>query len=254
MAIQPKVAVILLGNMRSFNITYRNMEAYLLQPYNCDLYIFTYDKRFNSKYGENIKEEIMSEVQIRSIYGRYIKHLTIIHQDSFVERFTRMKDKSYRFEPELDRLYTIQKLAMLAHDIFKSECSKNNRHYDYIIRMRPDILLSDKFNINLSMNDNQIVVPANDSGGGFNDHIAYGKPRVMTKYLTYYRAFHDIDRIDGGRACDVSIVEAGLKKHLEVSGLNIIRYPIKYSILRDIKPQKIIFTGNKNGQYFVKKY
>lgn len=251
---QLKVAIILLGNMRSFNITYKNLEAYLLQPFNCDLYIFTYDKRFNSKYSGNVREEIMSEVQIRSVYGRYVKHLTIINQDSFVEKFTRMKDKTYMFDAELDRLYTIQKLAMLACDVFNGECSRNNYHYDYVIRMRPDIMLTDRFNINLSINDNQIIVPSNDSGGGFNDHIAYGKPRVMTKYLTYYRSFHEVDRLDGGRACDVSIVEAGLRKHLEVSRLEILRHPIHYTILRDVKPQRIIFTGNKNGQFFVKRY
>ena len=254
MAYQQKVAVLLLGNMRSYNITYRNLEAYLLQPYNCDLYICTYDKRFNTKYGSNIKEEYMTEPQIRSIYGKYLRNLTIIPQDSFVEPFMRMKDKAYKFEAELDRLFTIQKLAMCAHDIFKGECARNNRHYDFVVKMRPDILLNEKFNINQYMNDNQIIVPSNDSGGGFNDHIAYGRSKVMTKYLTYYKSFNDIDRIDNGRACDVSIIEAGLKKYLETDGIEILRHPIKYTILRDVKPQKIIFTGNRNGQFFVKKY
>lgn len=249
---QQRIAVLLIGNMRSYNITYRNLEAYLLQPYNCDVYVITYDKRFNIKYSGNMKEEIITGEEVKSLYGKYLKHITIIPQDTFVEPFNRMKDKSYMFGAELDRLYTIQKLTMMSYDIFRGECARNNRYYDFVVRMRPDIMLNEKFDINFSLTDNQIIIPSNDSGGCFNDHLAYGRPRVMSKYFTYYKSFYDIDRMDGGRACDVSIIEAGLRKHLEVSRLEIIRHPIKYNILRDVKPQKIIFTGK--GQYFVKKY
>lgn len=57
----PKIAVLLIGNLRSYNITFRTLESYLLAPYNCDLYITTYDKRFNIKHNNHIKEEIISE-------------------------------------------------------------------------------------------------------------------------------------------------------------------------------------------------
>lgn len=248
----PKVAVLLFGNMRSFNVTYRNLEAYLLSQYNCDLYICTYDKRFNIKHDSSMKEEIMEYDAIKNIYGKYLKHLTIIPQDTFIEPFTRMHGKKYVFDGDLDRLYTIQKLAMTAYDIFIGECSRNSRHYDYIIRLRPDILLNNKFHINFSINNDNIIVPSNDSGGGFNDHIAYGRHHVMHTYLTYYRSFHEIDRMNDGKLCDVSIVEDGLRKYLEFSKLEIIRNPIHYIILRDSKPQKIIYMGK--GQYFVKKY
>lgn len=249
----PRVAVIMLGNMRSFNITHRNLEAYLLQPYNCDLYITTYDKRFNSKYG-GVTEEIISEAQIRSIYGKYLKHLTIINQDTFTEPYMRITDKQYKFAPELDRLFTIQKLSMLAYDIFIGECYRNNRIYDIIVRIRPDIMFNERLILDTTINCNQIIVPSNDSGGCFNDHFAYGKQNAMAKYFTYYRSFQDVDRVDNGKMCDVSIVESGLRKHLEFAKIDIMRRQIKYTILRDTKPQRIIFTGNKNGQFFVKKY
>lgn len=253
MSNQPKIAVLMMGNMRSYNITSKNLEAHLLAPYNCDLYITTYDKRFNAKFG-SAQEEIMTDLQISGVYGKYVKQITIINQESFTEKYTTVKDKPYKFGGEINRLYTIQKLVMTAYDIFRGECARNNRHYDYIVKIRPDALLNEKLNLGLIINENQIVVPSNNSGGCFNDHMAFGKHKAMTKYMTYYRSFGDVDRLDCGKACDVSVIEDGLKKHLEVSKIEIVRHPIKYTILRDIKPQKIVFTGGRNGQFYIKKY
>jgi hypothetical protein len=180
--------------------------------------------------------------------------LTIIPQETFIEQYTQIKGKCYKFGNELNRLFTIQKLSMLAYDIFKGECERNNKRYDIIIKMRPDILLHERFNIDLSISNNQIIIPARDSGGCFNDHIAYGKSKVMERYFTYYRTFHEIDRLEGGNECDVSIIESGLRKNLDIAKIEIIRSPINYEILRDIKPQRIVFTGKGKGQYFIKKY
>lgn len=246
-----KVAVLMLGNMRSFNVTTKNLDNYLFKLYNCDLYVMTYDKRFNSKYSDSVKEEIITEDAIRNQYGQYIKHITIIGQDRFLEHYDKIIDKKYAFGDLLDRLYTIQKLSMTAYDIFNGECVRNNRKYDVIIKIRPDILIKDRFILNTTLNDHQIIIPANDSGGCFNDHIAYGRPNVMKKYFTYYRKFKEMDE---SNACDVSIVESGLRKHLENEHVEIIRDPIKYDIIRDIKVQKIVFAGTGRKNYFVRKY
>jgi hypothetical protein len=245
-----KVAVLLIGNMRSFNITFKNLETYLLKPYKCDLYICTYDKRFNMK--NNTREEIMTGDVIHNLYGNYLKHLVIIPQDTFLERYARIDGKKYTFERILDRLYTIQKLTNTAYEVFNEECIKNNLQYDFVVRMRPDILLNEKFAVDFSVNDDQIIVPTNNSGGGFNDHIAYGRQHVMTKYLTYYNFFHNIDMLNDGEECDVSYIEAGLRKHLQISKIEIIRRPIKYTLLRDTKPYKIVYTGK--GQFYIKRY
>jgi hypothetical protein len=245
----PKIAVLMFGNMRSYNVTYRNMENYLLKPYNCDLYITTYNKRFNIKHGEQIKEEIMTPEIIQKQYEPYIKQVTIVNQDEFIERYNRNLEKKYSFGGELDRLFTIQKLAMLAYDIFRGECVRNNRKYDIIIRMRPDILLNERLILNTQLNENQIIVPDHNTGGEFNDHMAYGRNKAMTKYLTYYGYFKDLDEEN---MCDVSIVEGGLKKHLELQGVDIHRVSIKYTILRDTRMQKVVYAGK--GKFFVKKY
>lgn len=250
--VQPKVAVLLIGNMRSYNITRSNLDTHLQRFYDCDLYITTYNKRFNFKSTPTAQDEDITEEKIREVYGSCVKHITIVNQDSFVEPYVRIPGKHYVCNDALDRLYTIQKLAMLAYDVFRGECTRNNRCYDMIIKMRPDIYLREKLLLNFSIKDNQIIVPANDSGGGFNDHMAYGKGRVMLKYFTYYRCFHDIDRLDGDNSCDVSLIESGLRKNLVVANIEITREPIKYDILRDVKPQRVIITGK--GQYYVKKY
>jgi hypothetical protein len=248
----PKIAVLLLGNLRSYNITFKNLEAHLLQPYNCDVYVTTYNKRFNSKHSNNTKEEPITESHVRNVYGKFVKKVTVVDQDRFIEPYCRINNKQYTFNNDLERLYTIQKLGMIALDVFRGECFRNKLNYDIIIKMRPDVLLLERFNINTQISDNQIMIPANDSGGHFNDHIAYGRNRVMSKYLSYYKYFREVDNFDDGKGCDVSIVEAGLRKHLEMSKMEIIRIQLKYTLLRDIKPQRIVYAGK--NKYFVKKY
>jgi hypothetical protein len=105
-------------------------------PYNCDLYITTYDKRFNIKHNNHLKEEITTDASIRSVYGKYVKSLTIVNQDTFIEPYLRVGGKNYMFNGDLDRLFTIEKLCMIAYDVFRGECSRNNRHYDVIVKMK----------------------------------------------------------------------------------------------------------------------
>lgn len=248
----PRVAVLMIGNMRSFNITSKNLELFLLEPFKCDLYITTYDKRFNFKLESGVREEFMGEDIIKSTYGKYLKHLVIVNQDAFIEKYVSIPGKGYMFENILDRFYTMQKLTCMAYEIFRGECIRNMRNYDYIVKLRPDIMLKDRFPLNTTITTNQIMIPNNDSGGSFNDQLAYGKPRVMEKYFLYYKVFGDIDRLDNGKACDVSIVEAGLYTCLCTNKFEILRVPIHYLIIRDIKPQKVMYFGK--GQYYIKKY
>lgn len=246
----PRVAVIMIGNMRSFNVTAKNLEYFLLSPYQCDLYIVTYNKRFNFKCDNGTREEFMNEEMIKAVYGTHLKHLVIINQDTFVEQYTSIVGKKYAFGNALDRFYTIFKLGCLAFDIFRGECIRNKRSYDFIVKIRPDIMLKEKFPLNTSIDMNQLIVPNHNSGGDFNDQIAYGKFKVMDKYLSYYKLFGDIDRLDRGETCDVSIVELGLCRYLRHLGVDIIRIPIHYIIVRDTKPQKVIYYGR--NQFYVK--
>jgi hypothetical protein len=247
----PRIAVLLIGNMRSFTVTQHSLEMFLLQHYDCDLYITTYEKRFNFK-GQNMNEEMITEERIREVYGNRVKHITILEQDKFIEPYIRQPGKHYCCGGDLDRLYTIQKITLLAYEIFRGECVRNNRCYDMILKFRPDILLTARLEFNFSLTDNQIVIPNNDSGGGFNDHMAYGKNKSMARYMTYYKTFHDIDRLDDGKACDVSLIESGVRKNLEHHRIEIFRVPVPYHLLRDVKPQKVMY--GPHGQFYVKKF
>lgn len=247
-----KIAIIMIGNMRSYNITFKKLDDCLFKQYQCDLYVFTYNKRFNIKGNPtNIREENITEENVRSVYGKYLKHVTIMEQNSIVEHYQRIANKAYKFGNDLDRLFTIEKFVMMSYDIFKGECVRNNRKYDVLFKIRPDILFTDKLTL-LPINENQIVVPTNNSGGSFNDHMAYGKLKSMEKYFTYYQIFHEVDHMNDTKTCDVSIIEDGLKKNLDINKIEIIRIPFNYQLVRDTKVQKVVYVGK--GQYFVKKY
>lgn len=247
---QPKIAILMVGNMRSYNNTFSKLNSYLLNYYDYDLYITTYDKRFNTKYAEttNTDEEITEE-KVRNVYkSKNLKCLTIVNQATFTEPYKRIPDKIYQHVDGLDRFYTIQKLLMVAYDNFIGETLKNKRQYRLVLKIRPDIMFNDRLVLDDLTSENQIIVPDNDSGGEFNDHLAYGSMTAMEKYFTYYKTFFEVDN----SGCDVSIIEKGVKRNLENYGIEIKRKHISYTLLKDIKPQKVIQTGK--GMYYVKSF
>jgi hypothetical protein len=208
----------------------------------CDLYITTYNKQFNHKTDSTLPDFAINEKDVYAAYGNYIKQLTIIDQEPFNAVYDKIPDKKYKFPDVLNRLYTIEKLVQHAYTLFTqaARCP-----YDIILKIRPDILL----NAPIPLDTFPMVVPLNNSGGDFNDHIAYGPPNNMAKYLSYYSHFKANDAI-----CDVSIIELGLHMYLKNCNINIIRLPIRYTILRDTKHQKIVYTGTKPNAFFVKRY
>lgn len=243
-----KVAVLLIGNMRTYNITSKYLIKYLLQPYDCDLFITTYDKRFN--FISQCSDDKIDEQHIRSLYGKYLKNMTIINQHDFFSHYEHICGKYYSHQIELDRYFTIEKLLFVAYEKFNTFINDNNKHYDIIVKLRPDILLKQQFVINIPINENMLVVPQCDSGFMFNDHIAYGSLKSMKIYLTYYEKFKSIDEQN---LCDVSMLEYGIKKNLDICNINIIRENINYEIIRDAKENKIIYFG-KGKKYYTKIY
>jgi len=244
------VAVIMIGNLRSNIGTFDRLKKYLFDLYNCDLYITTYNKRYNVKWADcEDQEKLVSEPETVALYKDYLKQITIVDQNEFFEKYTKLENKEYAFGGDLDRLYTIEKFIMTAYDIFRRECHTHNRRYDIVLKIRPDTYLHQELDLTMHLNDDQIVVPNVDSGAGFNDHLAFGKPGIMERYFTYYQNFAEIDQ----SGVDVSKIEFGLQKHLENSGVEIKRMVIKYMLRKDARQQRIMFFSKKKKDFYVKR-
>jgi hypothetical protein len=77
-------------------------------------------------------------------------------------------------------------------------------------------------------NDKAVFIPMGFDGGGVNDQMAFGVPAAMIKYS---RTFENIDQyIKDGEVRNNVHPETTLKAHLDISGMEIVRFDFNYSL------------------------
>lgn len=240
--IKKNVAVLLIGHMRSFLKVQENLHKYLLNSefYNCDVYITTYNMLDHVKGIREFEQPKMNIdlEQIKSTYGSLLKDIQVIDQDTFCEQYTKIPNKNYRNAGSISRMYSIERLKYVAYTNFKSNFYSADK-YDFILKSRPDIMLNAEFPDFRTLDKNDLITPLHNSGGGFNDQVAFGTVETIDKYMTYYLHFAEMDKLlkDDENDYDVSVIEFGLKKYLEYEHVNLIRYDLKFHIERE-NPQQ----------------
>jgi len=111
------------------------------------------------------------------------------------------------------------------HNIFVSFCLAP-KGYDVYVRCRPDILFSDR--LELQVQANTVYIPeGNDFRGGVNDQFAYGDYETMKIYFSLYLSYKEY--FNAGVKFHP---EAYLRHHMEVNGIRIERIKTTQWILR----------------------
>lgn len=107
---------------------------------------------------------------------------------------------------------------------------KENKSYDKIIMMRPDILFKDTFPMSIffDLTPKKVFVASHDSGEGYNDQFAVFNYNDIEPYKNRIFAAKDYRR-DIGRI----VGEKYLKHTLDTNGLIVEEVSIPFFILRD---------------------
>lgn len=209
-----KIAICLSGFMRTFHQTIHSLNQFLLYPYNCDIYISTWDKIGNFNYKKrivnelskgNLTEENIVEEDLRSFYGENLKCCKIEKLNEVVPWSFKVWEGHldnivawdlYKKRPLDADVLTPKELIKRTHSMFYKiqDVDKLRRFYeklnfskyDCVIRHRTDMHIKRMINLhNLKLDHNTIYTPS----AGLNaisDLFAIGSSEAMQKYSDFY--------------------------------------------------------------------
>jgi hypothetical protein len=176
-----KVALCFSGHMRDLNET-KNFWIELIKKYDIDVYASFWDIE-NAELGDTIKEfeKVYTpkrlEVESYEIFKQTTQDLASLHIESPIELDPFFQNTSKAFG-QLSMYYKVWRANMLSKQL--------GIEYDLVIRTRLDIVLDEKFELELNdyLNVPMGKIKANNwvNASGINDCFAYGKPKIMDYY------------------------------------------------------------------------
>lgn len=272
-----KIAVCLYGHLRTYQYCYRYLKGNICDFYDCDVFMHTWDtieSTTSTWHNDRIKKNINISDKEKELKEKYnLKDLIIEKQKDESEKYGNLfvnfsgfnevkKQSIWGFRCAFS---SMKKSGLLAKEYSK----KHNIKYDYILFIRPDILLYNKFDImkfieNLSEQEvkksfffSSLVHPGTRTNDircmHANDLIFFAAPNVMFKVIdnidTFLNGFHDGQHVKG-RAVESYILDL-------VQDFGFTNYRIDYNmwtnyeILRE-KQAKKVFRPNGKPNIFYK--
>lgn len=194
-----RVAVLISGHLREFKKCFDSINTFLLQKYDCDVFISTwstpgYWTPFDDKGVDDYcreTENIEDEVSIYNPVSLEIEELSLI-EDKFKELSLKILEKNKnkkrwgRNKNIIGMYYKIWKCNSLRLEAEKL----NDIKYDLIIRLRPDILIKNFDIENLDVyEDTLYTVVSNDL---ICDSFFFGTDKTMNRVCNIYKEFEEI--------------------------------------------------------------
>ena len=244
-----KVAVVLIGFCRNYEKTYQNLYRHILEKYNADIFISSWDviqhrpthwDSSNPNTNYQIPTSTLDTESIVKLYNKTEKlisynfenwdifcknrfdFLDISANHSFQTNQRAKHHGSFWVERLRDQWYIVKK----GWDLIK-----NPKEYDIILKIRFDLLIN-----NIQLNTNRFTIPSLDIvervGINYCDYLAYGTPIQMEKYMNLFDSIEKINLINN---VDISNAEEMLHFYMEKYQIRIntfIDNNIKYELLR----------------------
>ena len=169
-----KIALCISGYLRTFEECYPSSLKNIIQDYNCDIFIHTYDKvRAMPCYHNFDKYDRELKYKLNINFLEQIPNLKVLS----IESWNDIKYKFYEFQKKLNIDYTPSVYAYLYKIFMCNELKKkyeleNNFKYDFVIRTRGDQIFTKK--IIYDINKNEILI--NSYAVGDEDQIHHCSP------------------------------------------------------------------------------
>ena len=243
-----KVAVCFFGHLRTFKRCSVYIKRNLLKYYDCDLFMHTWSE-YNHKtktWHENkeIKGHVSKE-EIIKIYGEF-KDLVV--EEQIIEDLGFITVDKDKIEMSLFGLKSMYHSMKTSFDLCKQYSIRNNITYDYVIMIRPDIVILEKFDLDKYISvlkDDEINKAFMTVGNnilpiscGFKylkaiDLFYWGRPKVILDVL------HSLPNIINNLSHNRVIKTSPEFKLVElIKSLGYTLYEVKYSSWKIIRPLK----------------
>lgn len=237
---EKKIAINFYGLTRSLTKTINSLKQNLFNPLtensiNYDIFIHTYKIHgsyhnvWSGEHTENYSNEDVESV-LNPKYFIYDDQSDIIKKLNFESYYSNLGNWTGEgIDENLTKiliknmclgLYSKKKITTL----FK----KYKNDYDYAIIMRPDLLLTSKFDIGFfnEITDKNIIIPEMDSYAGVNDRFCIGKVDTILYYGTLF------DHLKDYSLRKSIISERYLLDKLNEKNIEIIKKKISYDMIR----------------------
>lgn len=143
-----KIAIQLFGHLRTYKECYLALKEYLLNNYDCDVFLHTWDtidhstKTWHNRFMPNAKDNTQDIVnELKSIYN--LKDIKIEHQDIKDLGVINAINKDISIFGMQCMFHSMKEVNSL-REKYQQE---NNVQYDFVITLRPDLKLTEQFNI-----------------------------------------------------------------------------------------------------------
>lgn len=243
-----KVAILLTGFAKNCDKTYPNLKKFLLDRYDCDIYISSWDKVQMSRPWSWDANRPHSSAEKFPLYRLDTDSIKLMYEEHLVDSCFTSYDNYYhnRFAniKLLDRYRDTFKVDKDAKDrgsfwverlrdqwyIVKKGWGliQNPEQYDIILRLRFDIDLKD-----IELHKSNFTIPHNFLNINYCDYFAYGNARYMKKYC---HLFDNIKSMYVDYNVDISHADYMLKYYMENTGDKIkatLDDSIKYELIRN---------------------
>lgn len=246
-----KVAIQLFGHMRTFRECSPSLFSKLIQYYDCDIFIHTwsdinYNNEINNPSSDNQQEQLQQD--IHDIYQP--KFLKIEKQSYFNSEVLlspdhMLKDQGFLSTPNDGITHMLYSMHAV-NGLRETYQNQHNISYDYIVFIRPDILLHEKFDISLYereflFNPNTVVAFLDrillmlynnrfDSVPLTSDLLLLMKPEVSNKL---FKSTPNIDTYYSNLFPKTGFcAEKIFQEHVNLQGITIRYYQTPLTILR----------------------
>mgnify|MGYP000856507085 CR=1 FL=1 len=142
-----KIAVCFFGHLRTFKRCAPYIKLNLLHHYNCDLFMHTwsdYNHQTKTWHDNRPIKGTVSKQEIINTYGTFKR---IVIEKQIVEDLGDITIAIDRKQISLFGLKSMYHSMKCSYNLCAQYSMKNNIDYDFVVMIRPDIALSDKFDI-----------------------------------------------------------------------------------------------------------
>ena len=245
-----KIAVCFFGHLRTFKRCAPYIKKNLLNHYDCDLFMHTW-----SEYNHNTKtwhdnKSIAGIVTKEKILSVYKDIKDIIIEKQIVEDLGNITITSDNKIISLFGIKSMYHSMLTSYNLCEQYAKNNNIEYDFILMIRPDIVLSDSFNIEkyisilsldelakafFTISNNSAAIDGAYKSLRATDLLFFSKTNIIGNILN--NSYNIIQEISNKKVINNS-PEVEFCKLINLLGYNI--YLIKYSgwdIVRPIAPK-----------------
>ena len=226
-----RIAILISGYNRTFDLNIQNLFTNIIQNYNTDIYIHITNDQSQDKYLNN-------PINLDLIHSKLNPKITIMNSNLNFHSNSKINNL-------LNQHYKFYELNKIKNNISKIE----NINYDIVIKYRPDLYFYNPINFN-NLDSNIIYIPK-DSKIDMNklkfkndnyicDTFAYGSNFIMNKYFEIYNHSFELISKFG------HIPETILYHYFQNYNINYLEININYMILLS-KCNLIAITGDSGS-------